>query len=351
MTDKKSVLVVSGFISNPNKFDSHIQPISEVADTKAICIKPSPSCEGVTFRQVPTFGSKIIGIAMIALIGIYECLSKDYDQIVTYSLIPYGVIGLMLKTISRTPVHLGIIGSDLDVHAPAQYGRFVKWCFRQFDTISVKGSTYEEQLINYGIPSERIYQLFNPPSPKFESATPSVEPTYDLLWLSRMSTEKDPYLFVNILNELRNRDLEFTAAMVGGGPLEEEINACIKEQKLEDVVDLPGWTDEPMEYFEDSSIYVLTSDRDMLPISLLEAMYCGAIPVCPSIGAMPDIVDHDVNGILVEPGRTQEYVDQIEGLLKSEEKRPMIRENVLGIRDQISHEAAAQTWKRIISSQ
>lgn len=359
MEDGTAVLVISGFGIWKNgepkvgKIESHLAPIGAAADDVVfVCTGPTAdSVDELTYVQVTPSRWKLLTLVKQYLVALKLLLSRDedFDFIVTYSLIPYGLFGLTLGRLTRTPVHLGIIGSDLDVHAQGRYGPFVKWCFRRFDTISVKGTGYEDQLIRYGVPSRRIFQLFNPPSQSFESASPESEPTYDLLWLTRMSSEKNPMLFVDILSELDKRDMEFTAAMVGSGPVEDEVHETIAEHGLEDSFTLPGWTDEPMNYFEDASVYVLTSERDMLPISLFEAMYCGAVPVAPAIGAIPDVIQDGDNGVLVEENTVENYVEALTRLLENDDEREEIRAGALEITQRISHDASAEKWDEILS--
>lgn len=357
MDNKTRVLVVAGFSiwvdgePRTGKIDSHVQPIADVADeVHFVNIGPKSSkTEGITYHQVKPTRWKIITILKQLCVSFWLSFRKDFDLIVSFSLIPRGISGLLMKLCTRTPVHLAIVGADLDIHARAWYGFFIQWCFRRFDTISVKGSNYERQLLEYDVPQKRIFSLFNPPPIDFQSVEPSQSPKYDILWLTRMAPEKNPFLFLEILSELCDRDVSFTAAMVGGGPLEKEIEAAITRQNLEGIVHLPGWSDNPIEFYENSNIYILTSDRDMLPVSLLEAMYCETAPVCPAIGAIPDIIEHNENGFLVDEQNPKQYANYIEQLLKDKAELREAKQSAFNIRSDISREEMAKTWTEIIA--
>jgi len=73
--------------------------------------------------------------------------------------------------------------------------------------------------------------------------------------------------------------------ILGGGPLKQELNELIKELSLEDVVKLQGYVTNPLKYFSNSNIFVLSSYVEGLPNVLVEAMMCGCTPVstdCPT---------------------------------------------------------------------
>ena len=48
-------------------------------------------------------------------------------------------------------------------------------------------------------------------------------------------------------------------------------------------------------------MFVLPSDHEGLPMSLLEAMAWGLAPLCTPVGAIPELVQHEANGLLTAP--------------------------------------------------
>jgi len=49
-------------------------------------------------------------------------------------------------------------------------------------------------------------------------------------------------------------------------------------------------------------VFVLPSYHEGLPMALLEAMAWGLAPVCTPVGSIAELVQHDANGLLSEPG-------------------------------------------------
>ena len=61
-------------------------------------------------------------------------------------------------------------------------------------------------------------------------------------------------------------------------------------------------------------VFALLSDFEGLPISLLEAMACGVVPICLNIrSGVPELIEHDVTGLLVDD-RGDHFVNAVRRL-------------------------------------
>jgi glycosyltransferase involved in cell wall biosynthesis len=130
-----------------------------------------------------------------------------------------------------------------------------------------------------------------------------------VLGVGRLVAKKGFDVFVEACAELRRRDVPFEALIVGqddkhGDVVRERIAAL----ELGDRVALPG----PMGQAELLAEYrragalampcrVLENDRDGIPNVLVEAMAAGAPVVATGVSGIPELVEHEVNGLLVEP--------------------------------------------------
>lgn len=68
-------------------------------------------------------------------------------------------------------------------------------------------------------------------------------------------------------------------------------------------------------YYRSSSVYVAPTLYENLPIRILEAMACGVPVVASNVCAIPEEIDHGVNGILIEPRSVDELAEAICRLL------------------------------------
>lgn len=134
--------------------------------------------------------------------------------------------------------------------------------------------------------------------------------------------------------------------MLGDGPLLDATRELIRAYSLEDAVSTPGWVDDPSTWYGASKAFVLTSERDALPLTLIEAMANGTVPVVSAVGNVPDVVT-DRNGIVVDPPSVGRYETAILQLLEDRERRDRKATEARRIEDRFSYDAAADDWRYV----
>lgn len=91
-------------------------------------------------------------------------------------------------------------------------------------------------------------------------------------------------------------------ALVGLGPLENELRRTAAELGLADRVVFLGSRDDVFDILPLFDLFCLSSDFEGLPIALVEAMATGLPCVATSVGGIPEIVRDGETGLLVPPG-------------------------------------------------
>lgn len=90
--------------------------------------------------------------------------------------------------------------------------------------------------------------------------------------------------------------------ILGDGELREELEHQIAAYGLTDKINLPGITDHVADFLNQADIYVMSSDLEGLPLSVLEAMACGLPVIATAAGGVVDIVKNGENGIVTPTG-------------------------------------------------
>ncbi|MCX5214002.1 glycosyltransferase [Kitasatospora sp. NBC_00240] len=89
--------------------------------------------------------------------------------------------------------------------------------------------------------------------------------------------------------------------LIGGGPLESRLRARAAGLGLTDVVFAGPRPDVPA-LLPALDVFALSSRRGVLPSALPAAMICGLPSVGTRVGATPEVLDDDAQGLLVPPG-------------------------------------------------
>ena len=107
--------------------------------------------------------------------------------------------------------------------------------------------------------------------------------------------------------------------IIGEGPLERNLKNMADQLDVENTVGFIGRVDNIIDYLHATDIFVLPSFQEGLPNSLLEAMACRLPVVATRIGGVVDVVKDGENGILVNPGDSNDLTEGLLRLLKDDE--------------------------------
>ncbi len=122
----------------------------------------------------------------------------------------------------------------------------------------------------------------------------------------------DEAIWIGTLAELTpNKDLEtlirvaanlpwqIPIIIIGDGGEREKLAMLVKKLGAEDRVFLAGFIPEAAHLLAAFTIFVLSSFKEGLPYVLLEAGQHGLPVIATNVGGVPDIIEHEVSGILV----------------------------------------------------
>ncbi|QWZ08030.1 glycosyltransferase family 4 protein [Nocardioides panacis] len=155
------------------------------------------------------------------------------------------------------------------------------------------------------------------------SGHPAPGPVPLLVSVGRLVEKKGFPDLLRALRLVKERGLRFQVRVLGDGPLLGELVRLRDELGLTGDVELPGAEDSDavVRALRDATAFALTprvladGDRDGIPNVLVEAMACGLPVVTTTAGGITELVAHDVNGLLAEPGDVPGIADSLARVL------------------------------------
>ncbi len=133
----------------------------------------------------------------------------------------------------------------------------------------------------------------------------------ELLYLGRLSFEKGADVLVQALAGI-SEGIHVRLTVLGDGPERGRLEKMAVELGLAERISFMGFKTNIRDYLFDAHVLVMPSRTEGLPMALIEAAACGRSVVASRVGGIPDIVEHGVNGLLVEPDHVKELAAAIE---------------------------------------
>ena len=138
----------------------------------------------------------------------------------------------------------------------------------------------------------------------------------DLVFVGRLSEEKNPMRLLDIVSEIKKTKKDISLAVVGDGKYKEIMEKEVYNKNLTSNVTFYGFLSNPYKILKDSSIMIMTSIREGLPMCILEALALGTPVVSTPVGAIKDIITDGVNGFLCN--ENTEFSNKIIDILNNE---------------------------------
>lgn len=114
--------------------------------------------------------------------------------------------------------------------------------------------------------------------------------------------------------------------IAGAGPEHASLLALVRGKRLEEQVHLAGQREDIPSLQIAADIFVMPSLWEGLPLAILEAMLAGTPVIASRTSGIPEAIDHERDGILVEPGNVDDLTLALKRVMASEELRTRVGE-------------------------
>jgi glycosyltransferase involved in cell wall biosynthesis len=149
---------------------------------------------------------------------------------------------------------------------------------------------------------------------------------------------------------------KFRCDIYGDGPLGKQLTEWIEEHGIAGEIMLRGdrTQQELISKYQKATLFILTpvqtedGDRDGIPNVLVEAMAVGLPVITTAVAGIPELVEHNMNGLLYQPHDVEGIASGIIQLLRNAEKRRQLGgEGSKKVREQFDIAQAAKQLKTL----
>lgn len=145
--------------------------------------------------------------------------------------------------------------------------------------------------------------------------------------ISRLTSQKNPILFLEIAKEVRKKYPNIHFKILGAGyhdHMAKEVSKFINDNNLQNNVTIIDWgTDiSGISFLDEIDIFMLTSTFEGLPFSLLEAMDSGLPCLVTKVDGNSDVIQNSENGFSCL--NASEFITKVETLINDKEMRSVI---------------------------
>jgi glycosyltransferase involved in cell wall biosynthesis len=188
-----------------------------------------------------------------------------------------------------------------------------------------------------------IYVIYNSITKNDESNVSLLE-NRKALAVGRVTHQKNLELLVDLWAEISKKHSDWSLTIVGTGN-STALQEKIKGMSLEGVVTVLPSTNSINDYYIDSSLYLMTSRYEGLPMVLLEAQNFGLPIVSFDCKCGPkEIINDGVDGFLIANEDNKAFIDKVFQIIENENLRLDFGKKAKRNSEKFSEETIMQQW-------
>ncbi|WP_107925118.1 N-acetyl-alpha-D-glucosaminyl L-malate synthase BshA [Lysinibacillus parviboronicapiens] len=275
----------------------------------------------------------------IALASKMADVIKDegLDVLHVHYAIPHAVCAVLAREMSGqnigivTTLHgtdISVLGQDSTLSQAIRYG------IDKSDVVTAVSEALKEQTYDlidtvkpidtiYNFVDEREYRPLDPGNLKAQFGIQADEKV--IIHVSNFRKIKNLPHVVDAFMKIR-ANMKAKLLLVGDGPEKHRVMDQVKGSPyVKDVLFL-GKQENLAELYSISDLKLLLSQQESFGLVLLEAMACGVPCIGSAVGGIPEVIDHGVDGYLVEQGDTDAVAEYAVNLLNDEQQLQNFRE-------------------------
>ncbi len=194
--------------------------------------------------------------------------------------------------------------------------------------------------------------LQNPIHPSFFRERYEGEREKTVVAVGRVDENKNHEMLIRAFAQIVDDFPEYKLIIYGDGESRDRLISLTEELKLSDRIFLPGSTDCVADVIYKARIFVLSSNTEGVPNTLIEAMLMGLTVIatdCPC-GGPAELIETGLNGILTPVGDENKMKENLQFLLNNLQIADMMGKNAIKTGDIFRPEKVYGAWEKYLAS-
>jgi glycosyltransferase involved in cell wall biosynthesis len=303
--------VLKNYLDYPNKNNIKFRFISVRGDQAQL----------IKLIQSITAIFKMIWIIISCQIDILHAHPSEYSGFYRY--IPYLFIGKLFKLKVVFHIH----GCMFDVFYESQSKiakKIIKNALNRCDTIICLSNSWEEVFKKLGVQRLEIIKntVYQPDKNPYDAES------LNLTFMGFIEKRKGIYDLIESLANIKDKG-DILLNICGSGE-DSYLDSQIDKHNVKNKTIKHGWIDAETKdrILRKTSVFILPSYHEGLPMVLLEAMAYGIPVISTTVGGIPELVNNGIDGLLLEPGDIKGLSDAIVTLFEDKELRTRMSQSV-----------------------
>ena len=118
-------------------------------------------------------------------------------------------------------------------------------------------------------------------------------------YICRITEQKRPFLFLEVIKTLASRRDDFIVLVVGDGPMLEELKNKAKKEKIEKFIMFLGNTEQTQKIYAVSDVTVNTSIKEGIALTSYESLAMGVPVVSSNVGGQTELINDNVGKTVI----------------------------------------------------
>lgn len=129
----------------------------------------------------------------------------------------------------------------------------------------------------------------------------------NIITVGRLDKEKSYDRIFDICKSMNDEKISFHWYIIGDGPMRKHLQQRLENEDLGNVISLLGLMDNPYPLIKVSDLFVLLSEYEGTPVTIIEALVLGTPVIATAVGGIPEQLEKGKWGALLDNGDKEIY--------------------------------------------